>query len=158
MLDLLKEARVFEGCTTQELRDISKISQRMALQNGERVFAAQSPAEYLYIVAKGAVELKFTVTHYRVSKEITIDRVQQKEVFGWSALGKHRTYTLSALAVGDSELVRINAKDIEKFSAENNHLGFILMKNIAETIGERFDLVQRMLIDLIQQNLKEKEV
>ena len=53
---------------------------------------------------------------------------------------------------------QITAKDIEKLSAENNHLGYILMKNIADTIGGRFDLVQRMLIDLIQQNLKEKEV
>ena len=158
MLDLLKEVRVFEGCTTRELQDISKICQRMTLRNGERVFEMQSPAEYLYVVAKGAVELKFTVTHYRVSKEITLDRIQQKEAFGWSALGEHRSYTLSASAVADSELLRINAKDIEKLSAENNHLGYILMKNIADTIGERFDLVQRMLIDLIQQNLKAKEV
>jgi CRP-like cAMP-binding protein len=158
MLAFLKEARVFKGCTPQELEDVADVSQMVTLKNGERVFEDKDPAEHLYMVANGAVELRFTVAHYRASKEITIDRILEKEAFGWSALTAPHTYSLSALAVEDAELLRVSAEELKRLSAENNHFGFVLMRNIAEVIAERFELVQKVLIDVIQQSLREKEL
>lgn len=157
MLDLLKETRVFKGCTIQELQDIANFCQRTTFKNGEYIFKAKSPAEYLYIVQEGVVELRFKVTLYLASREITIDRKFEGNVFGWSALVEPHIYTLSAIAVKDSELVRINEKDLKRLSKENHHLGYTLMKNISEIIGERFELLQKILIDFIQKDLKEKE-
>lgn len=157
MIELLKQARVFKEFTTQELQEIANICERITFKSGERIFEAESPAEYLYIVAKGGVELQFKVTHYHALKEVTLDRKLEGEAFGWSALTEPHHYTLSAMAMQDSELLRIKANDIKKLCAENNHLGYILMQNIAEIIGERFASVQKLLIDIIQQNLIEKE-
>ncbi len=157
MVDLLKESRVFKEFTTQELGKIANICARIALKDGERIFEAESPAEYLYIVAEGAVELHFKVIYYHALKEMTLDRKFKGEAFGWSALTEPNIYTLSALAMQDSELLRIKANDIIKLCAENNHLGYILMKNIAEIVGERFASIQKILIDVIQQSLKDKE-
>lgn len=157
MIDLLKEAAVFKDFTSQELIEISKICQRVAFKSGERIFEAESPAEYLYIVSQGAVELRFKVTHYFASKEITLDRKFNGDAFGWSALTEPYIYTLSALTMQDSKLLKFKANDIMKLCTDNNHLGYHLMKNIAEIIGERFASIQRILIDVIQQNLKEKE-
>ncbi|MFQ6113592.1 MAG: Crp/Fnr family transcriptional regulator [bacterium] len=157
MIELLKEARVFKECTSQELQEIAKICQRRAFKNGERIFEAESPAQNLYRVAEGAVELNFKVVHYHASKEMTLDRKFKGEAFGWSALTEPFIYTLSAIAVQDSVLLTIKANDIKKLCTENNHLGYVLMKNIAEIIGGRFASVQKILIDMIQQNLIEKE-
>lgn len=157
MIDLLKDSRIFKECTNRELEAISNICQRITLKNGERIFETEIPAEYLYIVGEGAVELRFKVTHYHASKEITLDRIFKSEAFGWSALTEPFIYTLSALAMQDSELLRIKANDIKRLCSENNHLGFNIMKNIAEIIGERFASLQKILIDVIQQNLIEKE-
>ncbi|MFQ5865186.1 MAG: Crp/Fnr family transcriptional regulator [bacterium] len=157
MIDLLKESRVFRECSTQELEAIAKICHRVTFKNGERICEAESPAEYLFIVSEGAVELRFKVTHYHAAKEITLDRKFKSEAFGWSALTEPFIYTLSALAMQDSELLRIKANDIKGLCTKNNHLGFVIMKNIAEIVGERFASVQKILIDVIQQNLIEKE-
>lgn len=157
MIDILKEARVFKEFTTQELQEISAICEKITFKSRERIFEAETPAEYLYIVAEGAVELNFKVTHYHALKEMTLDRKFKGEAFGWSALTEPYHYTLSAITMQDSELLRIKADNIKRLCAENNHLGYILMKNIAEIIGERFASVQKILIDLIQQNLIEKE-
>lgn len=157
MIDLLKQTLVCKDFNSQELQDIANICQRVTLKNGERICEAESPAEYLFIVSEGAVELRFKVTYYHAAKEITLDRKFKSEAFGWSALTEPFIYTLSALAIQDSELLRIKAEHIKRVCAENNHLGYILMKNIAEIIGERFASVQKILIDMIQQNLIEKE-
>jgi CRP-like cAMP-binding protein len=157
MIDLLKEARLFKECTNNELKDIADICHKITFRNGEYIFFADTPAEFLYIVQDGAIDLRFLVTHYSASKEITMDRKFRGEAFGWSALTEPHVYTLSALAANDTELLRINEKDMMGLCKENSHLGYVLMKTIAEIIGERFDLVQKLLIDVIQKNLDEKE-
>jgi CRP-like cAMP-binding protein len=158
MIDLLREARLFKECTSEELEDIATICHKIAFKNGEYVFSANTPAEFLYLVQDGAIDLRFLVTHYSASKEMTIDRKFKGDAFGWSALTEPHVYTLSALAAKDTELLRIGEKDMMRLCKENSHLGYVLMKTIAQIIGERFDLVQKLLIDVIQKSLSEKEL
>ncbi len=158
MLNLLEEARLFKECTSQELLDINDVCQKISYKNGECIFKAGSPTEYLYVVSEGAVELRFKVNLYQSSQEITIERISEGEVFGWSALAKSHTYSLSAFVVKDSNLLRIKEKDLLRLCTATHHLGYILMKNITEIISERFELVQKMLIDLIRKDLSEKEI
>ncbi len=157
MFQILKESRLFNECTNQELNEISKICKKITFNKGEHIFEAKSFAECLYIVSEGAVELRFTISYYNVSQEMTLERKTGGEVFGWSALTKPNVYTNTALAIQDSNLLSLNERDIRELSKKNEHLGFILMKNIAEIIGERFQMLQKMLMNEIQQNLKEKE-
>jgi CRP-like cAMP-binding protein len=79
------------------------------------------------------------------------------EAFGWSAIIEPNIYTLSAFAVTDSQLMQIKKDEFGKLCAENDHLGSVLFKNIAEIIAERYILIQKILIDAIQQELKSKE-
>ncbi|MFQ5628735.1 MAG: Crp/Fnr family transcriptional regulator [bacterium] len=157
-LGLLKKARLFNGCTSQELADINNICQKTVFKKGETIFEAKSPAKNLYIVIEGVIDLRFEVTYLQSTEEITLDRKLTGEAFGWSALSKPHTYTLSAYAEKDAELFMIAAKDIKGLSENNNHLGYILMNNIAEIIAERFAAVQNIVIDIIQQNLRDKEL
>lgn len=157
MIDLLKRSSVFKELTHDDLQEIAKSCQRVSLKIGERVFEAESPAEYLVIVSSGSVELRFKVSHYHASKEIILDRKFAGDAFGWSALAEPYVYTLSAVTMQDSELLKIEANDLKRVCEQNKDIGYILMKNISEIIGERFASLQRVLIDLIQYNLNEKE-
>lgn len=158
MIDVLKDCRVFKGCSSEELAAITKICERVTYDSGERIFEAGQPAAYLYIVTAGSVELRFKVTHYHAATEVALNREVQGNAFGWSALVEPFTYTLSAEVTQNSGLVRIKANDIKRLCTDNNHLGHTVMRNIAEIIGERFVAVRKVLIDLVQQNLIDKEV
>ncbi|MFQ5602432.1 MAG: Crp/Fnr family transcriptional regulator [bacterium] len=158
MIDLLKASRFFRDFTDEELEAISKIGQLVSLKAGERIFEAESPAEYFYIISEGAVEIRFELTYYNVTKEITLERRVKGDAFGSSALTKPNVYTLSAWTAQDTKLLKFKASEINKICHENAHFGFIMMNNISEIIGERFASIQRILIDVIQQSLKDKEV
>jgi signal-transduction protein with cAMP-binding, CBS, and nucleotidyltransferase domain len=158
MIHLLKETRLFRQCTTKELRDIARLCQNLTFKEGEHIFEAKNPAVYLYLVDQGTIDLRFSVTYYETFQELTIDRKFRGEAFGWSALIEPRIYTLTAIAAKDSQLVKINESDIHKLCKENSRLGYIIMKNISQIVGERFDLIQKMLFDIIQKSLKEKEL
>jgi CRP-like cAMP-binding protein len=158
MLDLLKEVRVCKGCTEAELQEIAKICERVTLKNGERVFEAQGPAEYLYVVGKGLIDLRFDVTNYLASAEITLDQIGKGEIFGWSTFAYPYLYTVSAIAVRDSELLRIKQSDLTQVCTSNIHLGYGIMSKIAQTISERFALVQKILVNEVQHGLRKNEL
>jgi signal-transduction protein with cAMP-binding, CBS, and nucleotidyltransferase domain len=157
MFQILKESRLFNECTNQELEKIDDICKTITFKKGESIFKAKSFAEYLYIVTNGVVELRFGINYYNASQELTFERKTKGDVFGWSAMTKPNIYTFTALTVQDSELLILNERDLKELCIKNDHLGYILMKNIAEIIGERFQMVQNMLINEIQQNVNEKE-
>lgn len=158
MIDHLKKTRLFHDCTERELEEVASHAEQVTFQTDEQIFAGQSAAEHLYIVLSGAVELRFTVTHLLVSKEIALDRITEYRALGWSALTAPHLYTLSAVATRETTLLRIHRNALQKICEKENHFGYALMKNLAEIIGERFVLIQKILIDLIQQNIKEKEI
>ena len=87
------------------------------------------------IVSEGQIELRFSVSHYCASKEITPDRINKGEIFGWSALANPYTYTFSANAVKDSELLRIKQSEFEEVCRKNNGLGYVLMNKITQIIS-----------------------
>lgn len=157
MPELLAKVRVLEECTDRELLALGDICQSMPAQEGDRIFEAGDPADFLYFVVDGVVELRFEVKHYLATSEIAIDRIREGGIFGWSALAESKAYTLSAVAARGSELLRVPAAEVRGLCSNNHHFGYVLMKNIAATISERFDLTQKMLTDVIQKQLDEKE-
>jgi CRP-like cAMP-binding protein len=157
MIESLNTVQALVECTNEEQQAVADICQRATMQKGDRIFESQSPAEFLYFLTDGVVELRFKVTHYLETREIPIDRIRKGEVFGWSALAQSKAYRLSALAVEDGELLKAPAADIRELCSANHHFGYVLMKNIFAIIGERYDMTQQLLIDVIQKQLDDKE-
>ena len=157
MLASLERIKSLEDCTDQELEALAGICQTVEVQAGERIFEEGDEANYLYFVSRGIVELRVKVNHYLATSEITIDRVREGETFGWSALTKSKTYTLSALAVSGGELLKVPAADVRLMCDNNHDFGYVLMKNISALIGERYELTRKMLLNVIQKELDERE-
>lgn len=157
MPESLEICGLFRECTPDELHAVAAACETVTARQGETIFEARSPAEHLYIVAAGTIELKFSVIHYMERQEIPIERKFKGDAFGWSAIVPPHSFTLSAVATRDSELVRISRAQIEHLCRSNHHFGYVFMQSIAEVVGRRFNVVQQMLIDNIQHSLKKKE-
>ncbi len=157
MIDLLKQSSLFEGLNAEELQQFANVAQFLKVKKGDRIFEAGSPAEFLFVIGAGEIDLRFKVTYYNALAELSLDTKSRGEAFGWSALiGPHR-YTLSAIALADSALLQMNQTDIKRLCEANNHLGYILMRNLAKMVGDRFTRVEYVLIQQAQQSLSQKE-
>ena len=157
MIDLLKQSSLFEGLNAAELQQIANVAQFLKVNKGDRIFEAGSPAEFLFVVGAGEIDLRFKVTYYNAVADISLDTKSHGEAFGWSALiGPHR-YTLSAIALADSALLKMNQTDIKRLCEANNHLGYVLMRNLAKMVGDRFTRVENVLIRQAQESLTRKE-
>ena len=158
MINLLKESKIFSGCTGYELANIANVAQKISASAGDRIFATGNPADNMYIVLDGLVSLRFQVTYLDAIRDITLDRKSAGEAFGWSVFVEPSLYTVSAFATEKTELMKIRRQDLNRLCTENHHLGYILMKNISEIIAERYGTVQNMLVNAIQLDLQGREI
>lgn len=157
MIEALGEFRIFQSLEPEELDAIAKLCKTAQVKRGEQIFQAGEPARSLFLVWTGKIELRFKVVYSNAAVEIPLDSKAAGEFFGWSALIPPYRYTLSAYVVEESELLRIDQADIQRSCEANTHLGYKLMKNIAQVIGQRFQIAEQMLVKEVQDGLRHKD-
>lgn len=137
-LEALTPCDLFAGLTGEELAEIAAITHEQSYEAGDLVCAEQEQAEALYILAEGCVQLHVRLrSPLEADGETTIDEVQPGRVFGWSSLVKQRRFTASARALEPSRVLVVDAGQLNALFDTHPHLGFVVMKQLAEVIASR---------------------
>lgn len=157
LVDGSKKFAILEGLTPEESGTILQRCETMNVKKGEKVIEAGASADALFLVRSGRIEVRFKVVRLNVPIEVPLDIVGPGDMCGWSALIPPHTYTLSASATEDSELLRIKRTDLQDCCEGNTRLGYIVMKNIARILGHRYEIARQALIKEIQRDLEKKE-
>jgi len=157
MFDGLEKFAIFEGLTAEELDAVGQHCEITTAKKGELIFKAGDPAHSLFLVRSGRTEVRFKVVYYAATVEISLDTIGAGEVCGWSAMIPPYSYTLTAYALDDAEFVQIKHTDLLDCCEGNTRLGYIVMKNIARIIGERYESARRILVGEVQSGLRQKD-
>lgn len=153
----LKLFTILEGLTSEESDAILQRCEVTTVKKGEKVIEAGERAHSLFLVRFGRIELRFKVLCHHALIEVPLDITGSGEVFGWSILIPPHDYTLTGYATEPSELLRIRQTDLQDCCEANPRLGYIVMKNIAQIVVERYEIAWKMLQGEIQQDLRKKE-
>lgn len=156
MIDLLESVTVFKNLDIDELQLIRKATKQSSYKDSELIFQEGEPANFCYVVVAGKVQLNLSVTIYNSTELLTIDSIEEKELFGWSAFVKPQKYTLSALADGKVKLFKMDSRKILAYCNSNPALGFKLMTSLSTVIADRFSKLQQSLQNYIGNTLAEK--
>jgi CRP/FNR family cyclic AMP-dependent transcriptional regulator len=137
-LETLRTCNLFGPLSDRELAKIAAIACERTYEPGCVICAEQEPAECLYILKEGRVELHIWLRpSLELGAEITVDEVEPGQIFGWSSLVKQRRFTASARALQPVVLVAIQGSELGALLDEDTHLGFVVMKQLAEVIASR---------------------
>ena len=107
MMDSLRTSDLLQGLTDSETDLLAKIARPRSLRAGEYLFMLGDPADHLYIVVQGAVDLCFPIPLGGDTHEVTVESVSVGKTLGWSALVKPYGFTLSPGGISWSFL-RVN--------------------------------------------------
>lgn len=156
-VEKMAQFTIFEGLTPEESGTILQCCEMTTARKGQQVIKAGEFADSLFLVLSGRIEVRFKVEHLYASVEIPLDIIRRGEVCGWSALIPPHKYTLNAYATEDSEFLRIERADLQYCCEADTRLGYVVMRNIAQILGNRYELARQMLIGGIQKDLKKRE-
>jgi CRP/FNR family transcriptional regulator, cyclic AMP receptor protein len=101
---------------------------------GTVIFEQNDYAEYLYLVVRGEVTIRYKPHDGPV---MTVTRVQPGGIFGWSAAMNNPAYTSGAVCSLDSEVLRIRGKDLRTICEKHLELGKIILDRLAGVVAER---------------------
>lgn len=147
-IEALRDCELFAGLDEDEIERIAAIVHEEAYQGGEEIFAEREPANRLYILHTGRVKVHIRLrSALEPDGDVTIEEVEPGRIFGWSCLVKQRRFTASVQALEPVTVLAIDAGDLQTLFDEDAHIGFVVMKQLAEVIASRLRNIRDQLED-----------
>ena len=121
-------------------------------QAGTVILQQGAPAEFLYFVTSGAVEMSFKPYD---GNPITVTHVEKDGLFGWSAVIGSEKYTSSAIAIEDVKALRIHGNELRKFCMEHPEAGRDILERLADQVVSRWKDAHKQIKSLLAMGIKE---
>jgi CRP-like cAMP-binding protein len=136
--DALCPCELFVGLDAGDLEQIAAIASAETYETGDLICAERELADRLFILCEGRVELHIQLrSSLEPDGEMILEEVEPGRIFGWSSLVKQRRFTASARALEPAKVMVIAADDLNALFDHNTHIGFVVMKQLAEVIASR---------------------
>jgi CRP/FNR family cyclic AMP-dependent transcriptional regulator len=144
--DALNQCELFADLNDEELDKIAQICHEETHEPEEVIFGERDVAEKIYILQKGRVAVQMHLrSDLEPNGDVTIEEVAPGQIFGWSALVKQRRFTASVRALEKVKVIAIKSADLNALFEENPHVGFVVMKRLADVISSRLRRTRQQL-------------
>jgi CRP/FNR family transcriptional regulator, cyclic AMP receptor protein len=107
----LQNVDIFNHTTTEDLAYIGSIARELQLPEGTNIFKQDEPADSMYVIVSGRVKL------HKNGQEILI--AGEKEAFGTWALMDTEPYIMTATALEDVHLLKIEQDEFYDLLADH---------------------------------------
>ena len=148
--ELLRRFPFFSGFSDEELKQIAMAGREQVASIGEILFAEGKHAHNLYFLTEGEVEILNAGNGDKES--IAVSSLPAGEILGWSAVIGPYIYTATARATQRSRVIVFAGAELEKLMS-NDHFSSLLMKKIAQVIGQRLRDTRIQLLSLLTEHI-----
>jgi len=143
-LELLKNVRIFEGLSEEEIKTVRKIMLIKKYPANSMIIREGEEGDEMFIISSGLVEISQTLT-LKVSRESydtkdkTLVKLGAKDhvFFGEIALLESSQRTATVKAAENCELFVINKSGFDEFCSSNPKTGYMILRNISKVVCAR---------------------
>ena len=138
--EVLRRYPFFGPFTDEQLKAIAKISEECEAEEGEELFEECKPADTLYLLLFGNVELYYKSEeeyHPKSSREFYVGGINAGEVFAISSLIMPHVLNATARAAQASRYVKIDAVALRQMFEDDPKMGYYAMHQVTKAIMER---------------------
>lgn len=140
----------FDGLGPDERNLILKRFRPEQYDAGAVIFQQDQPADRLYLLVSGEVEIVFKPHD---GDAISVSRILPGGVFGWSAALGRQGYTSGAVCAERSQCLSIRGYDLRQMCSEHPSTGVVLLERLAEAIAERLTNTHERVMELLRQGI-----
>jgi CRP-like cAMP-binding protein len=141
---LLEGVEIFKGLTPDELTAMGDVCTDRRYRAGDIIFDENSRGTELYLVRKGKVRIDLALS--KNSESATVHRVGDGELFGELALVDTKRRSATATCEKDAEIIAIDRDRLLKMFDENNHMGYVVLGNLAAVLAGRLRRTNLQLV------------
>jgi CRP-like cAMP-binding protein len=138
--ELLRRYPFFGVLDPEQLKKIAMITDEILVPAGTKLFDECQPADTLYLLIDGAVDLTYKSEeefHPKSKKIFSVGEINPEEVFGISAVLEPYEYNATAIVSKDSRVLTLNGDGLRAMLIEDPVMGYSFMHQVAKAIMER---------------------
>jgi CRP/FNR family transcriptional regulator, cyclic AMP receptor protein len=141
--ELLRRYPFFGSLTAEQLKQIAMMSDEVSLAAGSTILQEGKPAEDIYILMEGAVDVFFPVSQ---GKEFFVTEINPGEVFGISAMVEPFCITTSVRTSKASRVIKISALELRNACTIDKQMASAVYQQIAKSAIERLNSTRVQLV------------
>jgi CRP/FNR family cyclic AMP-dependent transcriptional regulator len=115
------------------------------------IFEQDTPATYLYLLITGEVAIRYKPYD---GPPITLTRLREGDVFGWSAVVGSPHYTSSIISESEVEAIRIRGNHLLKIFSDAPETGKVVMDRLARAVSPRWGNAHAQVQSLLNSDQK----
>lgn len=147
--EFMRSVDGFQSLSNDDLAIIETFSKEKEFQQGERLFKEGDAADYLWVVRKGTLDLRFDLPGRETSEENTLSTIRENQIIGWSSLVPPYKYRLSAYCASrQCHAVMIEKDKLLGFLKENPKIGYPVFSAMLRLVGKRFQKLKDSAYDI----------
>jgi CRP-like cAMP-binding protein len=146
------------GLSPEGISEILALASSSQLSEGAVLFRLGDEAKKLFLVRSGRVRLTFPMRIGSHQEDILAEERLPGQMVGWSSLIPPHRFTLQAVAAVDTELLVLPGRALRDFLLENPSVGYSVVSNLAQIVGQRLALFQTMWIRELQRVVESQRV
>jgi len=142
---------LFHEVDAQYLALLRPLFERVSFPAGTKVVEQDSPAEYLYFVERGVLQISYKPYD---GEPITVTHLETGGLFGWSAVVGSSKYTSSGVAIEDLETIRVKGSDLRRLCTEHPGAGKAILDKLADAVSGRWKDAHEQVKSILKNGMK----
>jgi CRP/FNR family cyclic AMP-dependent transcriptional regulator len=131
----LRRSAFFRNLTDEQLATLAAIAHTEERQRGEYLFREGAPADRLYLIVSGRVELEIQID--AGGAIAVVEALSANDLVGWSAIVEPYLYTSSGRCVQPTVVVAIDGRRLRELMRADARLGLEVYQEIARIVARR---------------------
>jgi CRP-like cAMP-binding protein len=146
----LRQVSIFHTLSPQDMKEISPYFLSGKYGKKEAIFSEGDPSEWLYIVKKGKVKI---TKLSQEGKEIILEIISPNDFFGGIAVLRGFPYPANAVAMEDTEVVKISRRNLMSIIDRFPNLMYCIATNIGDRIKGSHETLKSIALEKVESRI-----
>lgn len=135
-IDTLRRCELTNGLNDAEIEGFLKIVHRRHTKKGETIFKEGDNSDELFIVSRGRVSVLIYSSSQQGEMEL-LTSLRDGDLFGEFSMIDGSTRSATIVVEEEADLLFISYLDFHRYLQANEHVGFVIMSNIAKILTSK---------------------
>jgi CRP/FNR family transcriptional regulator len=143
----LKKINLFKNLSDEELKELEHYITTATFRKKDDIFTEGDAPEWFYIVSTGKVKVT-KISHD--GKEIILEVISPHDIFGGVAVLRNIPYPANAVAMEDSEILKISRKNLMRLVDRFPNLMYFIALQLGDRMKSSYDSLKNIALERVE--------
>jgi len=143
----LKKIDLFKNLSDDELKELEPYLVTSTYKKKKEIFSEGGPPEWFFIVSRGKVKIT-KISHE--GKEIILEIISPTDIFGGVAVIRGFPYPANAVAMDDTEVLKISRKNLMRLVDRFPNLMYCIALQLGDRMKSSYDSLKNIALERVE--------